>query len=499
MPRAAFALLLLGTVFLLRIFYAGYVWADEGLWFTAAQELLRGKTLYSEIWFDKPPAVAWTYAALFALAGPSLAAVRLFTILYATAIALALWHIGRQLWGEREGRAAALLYAVYNATYIHSQVQPMAVDQLMLLPYLYAGFFFLRGQVFWSGALAAAAFSINPKAAALFIFFAGVDFLRLSGASSPFLRRWLLVAAGFAAGSAPWALYLAAGGKWQAYVRDFWGWGLNYVAVYSPAAAVANGLRRTLNYAGFHFSLFLGLAMLVVSSRRGGEDRERAASHALWLWLAASFLGVAAGGRFFPRYFYQVLPLLCLLAARGYCRLPSLERGRGAAALRVLFFLGIAFSLVRFHSRAAALAYEWAGGRPTAYMASWDDPAMDRDNREIARRLHGTLFVWGYRPEIYFFCGCTPAASFLSSQPLTGVPADVHLRESLSVAPALAAENRRRLLDELGRSRPGFIVDGLGPYNPALAMESFLELRLFLEHDYVRRGQAGHGIIYARK
>ncbi len=543
-PHPVFALLLLAVIFLLRIFYAGYVWADEGLWFTAAEHLLRGKALYSEIWFDKPPAVAWIYAALFAVTGPSLLAVRLFTILYATAVALAVWRLGARFWGEPEGRLAALLYAIYNATYIHSQVQPMAVDHLTLLPYLCAGFFFLRGRpvarppqaggpqeapggrdaratvggAFWSGLLAGVAFSINPKSAALFLFFALTE---LVSRREAVLRRWAWMLAGFAAACLPWALYLRSGDKWEHYLRDFWGWGISYVTVYSPVEVVLTGLRRTLNYAGFHFSLFLGLALLLVCFPRGKPTPEREASHAVWLWLGCSFLGVAAGGRFFPRYYYQVLPFLCLLAARGYMlarqatqtgdpaafRLPT-ARASGLAGARlpsafarvwpVLFWAGIAFALVRFHTRGAVHAYELLTGRQTAYMAAWSDPAMDRDSRLIAPRVRGSLFVWGYRPEIYFYCGCPPASKFLSSQPLTGVPADIHLREARSVAPEQAAENRRVLLRELEATSPEYIVDGLGPYNPALAIEAYPELRTFLEKHYTRREEVGHGVIYAR-
>ncbi len=123
---------------------------------------------------------------------------------------------------------------------------------------------------------------------------------------------------------------------------------------------------------------------------------------------------------------------------------------------------------------------------------------MDRDSRLIAPRVRGSLFVWGYRPEIYFYCGCPPASKFLSSQPLTGVPADIHLREARSVAPEQAAENRRVLLRELESSPPEYIVDGLGPYNPALAIEAYPELRAFLEKHYTRREEVGHGVIYAR-
>ena len=534
LPPLAFALLLLGTIFLLRIFYAGYVWADEGLWFTTGQELLRGKALYSEIWFDKPPGVAWLYAALFAPAGPSLLAVRLFTIFYATLVALALWHMGRRFWGDEEGRLAALLYALYNATYLHSQVQPLAVDHLLLLPYLYAGFFFLYGRSFWSGLLVAVAFWLNPKALVLCLFFAAVELLlpkfrTLAGDQAGPLRRWGLLLAGFLAGCAPWVAYLLVDGKWADYLREFWGWGWSYVTVYSPVTGVLTGLRKTLNYAGFHFALFLGLALLLAYFPRGKATPEREVSHAVWLWLGASFLGVAIGGRFFPRYFYQVLPFLCLLAARGYRLarqagewLPEKKSVRINAALRVLFWAGIVFSLVWFHNRTAVRAYELATGRSTTYMAIWDDPAIDQDSRRIARRLlweekrrrtaegsagrpatnpgHGpSLFVWGYRPEIYFYCGCPPASKFLSSQPLTGVPADIHLVQSRSVAPKRAAENRRLLLRELQASRPDYIVDGLGLYNTELAMEMYPELGAFLDGHYRPLAQLGWGAIYSLK
>ena len=534
LPPLAFALLLLGTIFLLRIFYIGYVWADEGLWFTAAQELLRGKALYSEIWFDKPPAVAWTYAGLFALAGPSLLAVRLFTILYATLVALALWHLGRRFWGDEEGRLAALLYALYNATYLHSQVQPLAVDHLLLLPYLYAGFLFLYGRSFWSGLLVAVGFWLNPTALALWLFFAAVELLlpkfrTLAGDRARPLRRWGLLLGGFLAGCAPWMVYLLVGGKWTNYLQEFWGWGWSYVTVYSPVTTVLTGLRKTLNYAGFHFPLFLGLALLLGYFQRGKATAEREASHAVWFWLGASFLGVAIGGRFFPHYFYQVLPFLCLLAARGYRLarqagewLPEKKSVQINAALRVLFWAGIVFALVWFHNRAAVRAYELVTGRSTTYMATWDDLAIDRDSRRIARRLQWeevrkgaaegsaarpaanpgrgpSLFVWGNRPEIYFYCGCPPASKFLSSQPLTGVPADIQLRETRSVAPERAAENRRRLLRELEASRPDYIVDGLGPYNPELAMETYPELRAFLERHYSRQTRLVPAFIYSQR
>src|SRR5580693_936237 len=49
--------------FALRIFYAGHLYEDDGMWITAAQQILRGKVLYRDIYFDKPPLLPLVYAA----------------------------------------------------------------------------------------------------------------------------------------------------------------------------------------------------------------------------------------------------------------------------------------------------------------------------------------------------------------------------------------------------------------------------------------------------
>jgi hypothetical protein len=174
------------------------------------------------------------------------------------------------------------------------------------------------------------------------------------------------------------------------------------------------------------------------------------------------------------------------------------RRAAGPPFWRYVIAAGLLVSCVRFHSRTVVLAYEAVTGAQTAYMANWDDTAMDRGSRAIARRIPGhTLFVWGYRPEIYFYCGCRPASRFLSSQPLTGVPADIHLRESRSSAPEEARANRAVLAGEILSARPAYIVDGLGPYNAELAMERYPELSTLLDRLYQREpGETGRGWIY---
>ncbi len=186
-------------------------------------------------------------------------------------------------------------------------------------------------------------------------------------------------------------------------------------------------------------------------------------------WLGISFLAVAAGWRFFPRYFFQILPVMALLGARGICLLPRTVRAS-------LLIVALMVPLIRFGPRYFLLARDLATGR----QHEWADVAMDRDSREaaaITKSLKaGPLFVWGFRPELYIYTGRPAASRFLDSQPLTGVPADRHLVDSTVVAPELAAVNRQELM----RTHPALILDGLGPYNPKLSIEAYPDLRDWL-------------------
>jgi hypothetical protein len=115
----------------------------------------------------------------------------------------------------------------------------------------------------------------------------------------------------------------------------------------------------------------------------------------------------------------------------------------------------------------------------------WSDLAMDResrDARDIINRLKqpgDTLYVWGFRPDLFPYTGLPAASRYLDSQAMTGVPADRHLTQSGSVlAPETTAAARR----ELAASRPTFIVDGLSEYNPRLALAGYMETHELLSH-----------------
>jgi hypothetical protein len=448
-----------------RMCHVAVLWEGDAYPLAAARQILHGKVLYRDLWFDKPPLLALAYLLFGALPGWPL---RLAGACYSFVACAVAYAFGRELWSEREGRWAAALLGFSLCFDLPSAAIPVASDLLMLAPHL-AAVWLARRRPFWSGALAAVAFWINPKGALVAL----VCLLwNPAGAVS--------MAAGFAAVSAAVLAYLAGTGALAPYWGQVWRWGRVYAARPFEDAPLRNGIVRTLSWAGFHAAIVTAAAWGAYRSR----DRQGAVTAAWrWLaWLVISLAGVAAGMRFFPRYYFLLLPVVVMQAARGFALI------EGRARLAVCLLLLIPF--VRF-----APAYVTA-----ARGAEWRDTAMDCDSRAVAAMVRAlskpgdTLFVWGYRPEDYVYTRLPAATMYLDSQPLTGVPADRHLTQSTPVETELPRARRA----ELVRSAPAFILDGLGLYNSRLAISTYPDLQAWLS-TYREVGRTGGTVVYRRK
>ncbi|HVX65519.1 MAG TPA: hypothetical protein VHA11_02900 [Bryobacteraceae bacterium] len=462
--RRAWFLVLAAVLAASRFAHLHILWTEEDLPLAAALQMLRGRMLYRDVWFDKPPLVPTVYLLWGAETGwPLRAAGALFAI----AACWLLYRFARELWGEDEGRLAACLLGFFLIFGIPSALLPLAADSLTLVPHIAAVYLAWRGRPLWSGATAGLAFLFNAKAVFVLLACLGWQY-RSAG--------WLL--AGFAIPNAAALGWLAATGALRDWYEQVWWLG----ALYARSTFVSNPLRegalRTVNWIGFHAALVAGAAWFFARERKTGRLP-------FALWGVAALASVAGGWRFFPRYYLALLPLAALAAARGLALL-----GKRRAVVVLLLLL---VPLARFGSRYALLARDLAQGRQT----QWNDIAMDQASRAaagfITARAHpgDTLFVWGYRPDLYAYTRMPAATRFLESQPLSGVFADRHLFASAAVAPEWAARHRA----ELARSRPDFVVDGLAAFNPALAITAYPDLRPWLAQ-YREAGRAGSAVIY---
>ncbi len=453
-PRLRFWLFLLALILFSRVFQSQVLWSEEGLPLAAAQQMLAGSVLYRDIWFDKPPVVAWFHAVVLRAAGYNLYGLRMIGAVYILVVSLAGYALARRLWDEAAARWAAFFLAFFTGFYVHSAALPLAADLLLVLPHLATFYFLAAGQPWLAGLAAGFGFHANLKA--LFVLAAAAGWILLEGER----RRLAPLLGGFALATGAVLAAVAATGGWSGYREQVWRWGAQYAGASFSDQPWALGLRRTANYFGFHAALVIGAAAFFW--RKDGRRR------AIALWLAVSFIAVLAGLRFFPRYYFQILPPLAIAAGVGWS---ALARRRVALA-------ALAVALVIPAVRFGRVNLWLAMGRPFA----WRDVAIDADSRRAAAVVtrftdpKDRVFVWGFRPEIYFYSRRLGASRYLECQPLTGVPADRHLERSGSFETAVVANRRTLLALELVGNLPPVIVDGLGPYNSSLAFDNYPEL-----------------------
>lgn len=423
-----------------------------------ALQMLDGKTIYRDIWFDKPLLLPAAYLPIGALPGWPL---RLAGAAYALLACWIAYRFARDLWSQAEGFWAAGLLGLFLIFDLPSAVIPVASDLLMLAPHLAAVWLAWKRRPFWSGVLAGVALWISPKG--VFVL-AACALWNLTGIP--------LLASGFAAASVVAVAWLWIAGALPAYWEQVWQWGTLYASAPLTANPLRNGILRTANWAGFHIALVVTAVCFLLRSKNSARLR--------WIaWCALCFAGVIAGLRFFPRYYFLLLAPVVLMAAHGFCLL-----GRKREIVALLLLIPVS----RFGPR-----YIWLAAGNT----EWTDTLMDRDSRQAAALTRAvsqpgdTLFVWGYRPELYVYTRLEAATRFLDSQPLTSVPADRHLTE----ATPLETEGARARRQEIAQSRPTFVIDGLSLFNSRLAIARYPELRDWLAH-YREVGRTAGSVIY---
>ena len=423
-------LILAAIVIAARLCHSNVLWADDTLPLAAAMQVAHGKTLYRDVWFDKPALVAWIDLLWGARAGVLL---RLAGAAYVLAVAAMAWQFARRKWTEQEGLFAAFFAAFFLTFGLPSAVIPLASDMLLILPHLAAVYFAWRGRAFLSGCAAGIGLLCSSKA--IFV---------LAACALLQWRQLPMLLVGFAAPNVAAIGWMWLHGSAQEYYRQAWLWGRIYAANTFVEHPLREGLMRTANWMGFQAALVVGAAIAIRRERR------------LAIWILLSFAGVILGLRFFPRYYFLLLPPMMVAAARGWSIV-----SKSRIAWVVLCAL-LAVPLIRFGKPYITLA---RGGELS-------DLSMDRDSRRAAEKLRGlssagdTLFVWGFRPDIFIDSGMPAGTRFLESQPISGVLADRHLFSNASIAPEFTAPNVR----ELQGTNPTWVIDGLGPFNPALAL-----------------------------
>ena len=434
---------------------------DEGVYATIARGLLEGQVPYRDLFDHKPPLIYGWYALSFLLFGEGVVAPRLTASLVLSATALLLFLQARLVLSRRAGYLAAGIFAASAGIAL---LQPNAnTEVFMLLPLTASLLCFTVGVrsagLRWflmAGALGGLAVMTKPVAAWNLAALAVVAAVWGWRAGVPDRRRlepalWL-VAGGLAAIALVMAPFVATGA-----MDDFFYANVRFNLLYAEQLSPGERLSRLVRGLPL-FVLAAGPLVATAALGIGAVLRRRWWPHdqLLLLWAAASALGVASPGRFYPHYFVHLLPAMALLSAAMFDRarfrlrptpgrLPALALlgGLTAFAVSVPLWSNLAVYLRPTAAErhvakfpAAQAREENAGASLGAYLAE-------------RTRLGDTIYNFGRDSQLYFYADRRPAAKYLFDR-------------SFWLDPATLDETVEALL----AARPAYVVDTLRLRSP---------------------------------
>src|SRR5213082_1879636 len=387
---------------------------SEAMYSVVANEIVDGGRPYADAVERKPPLLFWTYAAIFKVAGKfNWKALHIVALVWTLCAMGGLYVICRELFDRNTGLIAAFFYGVFQPWLTWKNLS-FDAEMLMNLPIIWAWAIAFRGsssrlrpELFAAGALLGAAFLLKQPAAIAAVPL-GIYLLLPSYRASRSLPRInsiiqaAMLTAGFFA-----VLGLVTIVLWkQRILHDAFYWTIADHDV--PHVFWQKGIVITLTFLGACLPLVTGAIMACRADAEIWTER-KAERTALFGLLAASAIGAAAGARFYPHYYVQLIPPLALLAAPYYARLWSRTIQPPHWLLR------------------PEVTYAWLGLTVIAFsIEHWKGLAPRRVPSEAGRYLstHSSaddrIFVWGQTSEIYLDAHRRPACRYITTFPLTG-------------------------------------------------------------------------------
>jgi 4-amino-4-deoxy-L-arabinose transferase-like glycosyltransferase len=469
--------------------------SDEAVYSVIANEIVDGGRLYVDAVDRKPPLLFWTYAAVFKAAGKfNWMALHAVAVVWILGTMAGLYVIDKRLFDRNTGLIAALLYSVFQPWAI-SRNDNLAFngEVLMNLPVVWAWAIALRRssspvrpELLAAGALLCAGFLLKQPAAIAAVPLAIYLLLPSYRVSRGLTRTASITHAAMLTIGFFGALGLVTIVFWeQGILRDAFYWTVtNHVIEH---VFWTKGTLRTFAFIAACLPLLLGAAM----AYRGdggvwaGKSAERTALFGL---LVASAIGTAAGARFSPHYYIQLIPPLALLAAPHYSELWSARMQPRHCLLR------------------PAVMYGWLAVTVIAFSTiHWFGLAPQRKPSETGRYLlehsapEDRIFIWGQKSKIYLEARRRPACRYIFAAPLTGYV----FGSDGSGIPTVDTRNRivpgawRNLEQDFARHPPAYVVDlRFDPKHAPYPVHNFPIQAKLLAEQYQPVARTAEGVVY---
>ena len=462
----------------------------EAMYSVVANEIVDGGRPYIDAVERKPPLLFWTYALIFKIAGKfNWPALHLVALLWTLSAMAGLYVIGCELFDRDTGLIAAFFYAVFQPWGTWKNLSADG-EMLMNLPIIWAWAIAFRHnssrarpELFVAGALLAAAFLLKQPAAIAAVPL-GIYLILPSYRANRGLTlcnsiiQAIIFALGFSA-----VVGLVAIVLWdQGILNDAFYWTMAGNDV--PHVFWEKGILTSLAFLGACLPLVIGA---VISRHRESRIwiRRVPEGAALLGLLGVSAIGAAAGARFYPHYYVQLIPPLALLAAPYYAKLWSGKILPPYWLLRPrVTYVWLALTVIIFS------IIHWTGLAPLRKPSEAGRYLFVHSNPE------DRIFVWGQNAKIYLHARRRPACRYITSFPLTG-----HIFGGL--VPGVSTHSRilpnawTNLQLDFARHPPAYIVDTeADPKTAQHPVKDFPVLAELLNRRCNLAARTAEGVIY---
>lgn len=322
---------------------------DQGLYAYTGQRVLAGDVMYRDMWDQKPPAIAFIYAALLRV-WPHESMVPGADLVIAGAIAALLVVLGRLRFSKHAGFGAAAIFLLFGDPYlqrmsgvfVRAQCEPFIALGVTASLVLLAARDRRPWQLVVAGVMLACAFWLKYSAAYSLAVIAAVWAWprEPDGGTRAIVRELAWVGIGFIVVCAVIVAYFASVGA----LTDLRLATIDYNLRYSnetyagPASALLYVFTFPIVRARVDMLWYLGAIGAILLAPRVRVNRS---AFVALVWLFAALVSIAINGsRDLPNYFVQAAPSLALTASVGFAGLVS-YRPAARYGVAVLLLLGL--------------------------------------------------------------------------------------------------------------------------------------------------------------
>ena len=411
---------------------------DEGEYAYIAWRLGYHELPYRD-WIDqKPPGIFGVYRLALSLPLEPVRAVHLMGLVFLAAAACALFFLALRFMKPFWAIISAILFAILSADPL---VEGTAANTelFMLLPLILSQIALLSAVpengrkiplAMLAGALTGVAVAFKQVAIVNLplLFFSYWVFAAGPGQ----LRKTLSFAAWSAAGAAAVLGFIGSCFMFRHGLKDLiynvFTHNLDYIKAIPWSARLKYGIEtlKALSRSQVLIWIFSAVGMVAL-----GVSKPTKIFLYLAGWMVASLVGVSASGYFFPHYFQQILPVLCLTAALGAGGLENARFWKTIPMWSRRITLGLAlfilpvivvypFIFIYSPEEAVRRIYPM---NPFAEM-----PEIGRRIAQITRP-GDRVFIFGAEPEVLFYAQRVSATRYIFLFPLYGPYADARTRQ----------------------------------------------------------------------